>query len=293
MPDTKRIALICDDPANMFEMSRQEDKDLIAYLSANGWDTAVKDWKDASVDWSAYDIVILKSPYDYHVRFAAFKTWLKKLSDMGVRLLNPYEMVVWNLDKHYLKEIGDAGFSIIPSIFLEQGSVTDLTALFEQLKSDKIIMKPCVSGGARNTFTLTNGEAGLDKHALLELIAAEAFIAQPFMPEIHDGEWSLFFFGGKFSHAILKKPQAGEFRVQPQYGSTIHAVVPEAALIEDAAALVQRFAADALYARVDGVLVSGKLALMELELIEPLLYLSFEEKGLENYAQALSEKAGI
>jgi glutathione synthase/RimK-type ligase-like ATP-grasp enzyme len=290
MPDTKRVALICEDPANLFDMAKNEDKLLLDSLNNNGWTAAAKDWKDPLVDWSAFDIVILKSPYDYHFRLEAFKAWLHKLSAAGVRLLNSADTVLWNVDKHYLIDIADAGFNIIPSIFLEKEMVTDIPELFYRLDAETIIIKPCVSGGSKNTFILQQEDPGLDKHVLLDLLPKEAFIAQPFLPEIHEGEWSLIFFGGRFSHAIVKKPKQGDFRVQPQYGATIHAAQPDAAVIEDATALVRRFAADALYTRVDGVLVEGKLALMELELIEPLLYTVFEEKSTAHYLQALKER---
>lgn len=290
MPDNKKIALICEDPANLFEMAGTEDKKLLESLRTRGWIAEAKDWKDPQADWPLYDLVILKSPYDYHYRLNEFSTWLHKLSALSVRLLNPVEMVLWNADKHYLKEISEAGFYIIPSIFLEKDVTTDLAGLFTRLGADKIIVKPCVSGGSKNTFTLVKGDPELGKHPLNELLRQEAFIAQPFLKEIHAGEWSLVFFGGRFSHAIVKKPKEGDFRVQPQYGATIHSVQPDAVVIKEATALVRRFAADALYTRVDGVLVDGKLALMELELIEPLLYTVFEERSVENYLAALEEK---
>ncbi|SDH44818.1 ATP-grasp domain-containing protein [Chitinophaga filiformis] len=293
MPDNKRIALICEDPANLFEMARNEDKKLLESLNTRGWTAEVKDWKDPQADWSSYGLVILKSPFDYHNRLNEFRTWLHKLSALGVRLLNPVEMVLWNADKHYLKEIKEAGFYIIPSIFLEKDTTTDLSTLFTRLGTDKIIVKPCVSGGSKNTFTLVKGDPELPKHPLNELLRQEAFIAQPFLKEIHAGEWSLVFFGGRFSHAIVKKPKEGDFRVQPQYGATISGVQPDAAVIKEATALVRRFAADALYTRVDGLLVDGKLALMELELIEPLLYTAFEERSFENYLGALEEKTMV
>lgn len=290
MPDNKRIALICEDPANLFEMARNEDKRLLESLNARGWTAEAKDWKDPQADWASYGLVILKSPYDYHNRLEEFSAWLHQLSALGVHLLNPVKMVLWNADKHYLKEIEEAGFYIIPSIFLEKDTPTELSTLFTRLGTDKIIVKPCVSGGSKNTFTLVKGDPVLPTHPLNELLRQEAFIAQPFLKEIHAGEWSLIFFGGRFSHAIVKKPKEGDFRVQPQYGATIKGVQPDAGVIKEATALVRRFAADALYTRVDGVLVDGKLALMELELIEPLLYTAFEERSFESYLRALEEK---
>jgi glutathione synthase/RimK-type ligase-like ATP-grasp enzyme len=289
MSDKKRLALICEDPANLFDMARNEDRNLLQALNAAGWDAVTKDWKDSETDWTDFDLVILKSPYDYHNRLDEFRVWLNKLSVTGVRLLNPVQTVLWNADKHYLREIAAAGFDIIPSVFLEKDTVTDLATLFDRLGADKIIVKPCISGGSKNTFTLTKGENSLDEHPLNTLLPKEAFIAQPFMKEIHEGEWSMLFFGGEYSHTIVKKPKQGDFRVQPQYGATILAVTPETAVIEKATALVRRFATGALYTRVDGVLADGKLLLMELELIEPLLYTVFDENSFDRYIAALDK----
>lgn len=282
------IALICEQPGNLFEMARQEDKHLLSELSACGFIVEAKDWKDTLTDWTTYDAVILKSPYDYHTRLDEFMTWLEKLSALGVRLLNPAGMVTWNADKHYLKEIAAAGFNIIPSIFLEKGETEALSSLFDQLNTDRIIVKPCVSAGSKNTFTLQCNDAGLEQHPLNHLLQEEAFIAQPFLPEIYEGEWSLIFFGGHFSHAIIKKPKQGDFRVQPQYGGTIQSVIPSMENILKGEALIARFAKDALYTRVDGVMVNGQLALMELELIEPMLYLAYGEESSGNYLRALA-----
>ncbi|WP_220252904.1 ATP-grasp domain-containing protein [Chitinophaga rhizophila] len=268
-------------------MARNEDSNLLQALNNTGWEAIAKDWKDSSTDWRSFDLVILKSPFDYHNRLPDFTHWLQELSAANVRLLNPVSTVLWNADKHYLQEIADAGFDIIPSTFLEKDTAADLPGLFDRLGTDKIIVKPCVSGGSKNTFTLIKGETDLHTHVLNELLPQAAFIAQPFMKEIHDGEWSMLFFGGEYSHTIVKKPKQGDFRVQPQYGATIHAVTPAPGVVEKATALVRRFAEGALYTRVDGVLTGGKLALMELELIEPLLYTVFEENSIPRYIAAL------
>ncbi|QHS59584.1 ATP-grasp domain-containing protein [Chitinophaga agri] len=289
MSDKKRLALICEDPANLFDMAKTEDRKLLHTLTAAGWEATAEDWKDENTDWTNYEVVILKSPYDYHNRLNEFRAWLHKLARAGVQLLNPAEMVLWNADKHYLQEIADAGFDIIPSVFLEKDTITDLVELFDRLGAEKIIVKPCVSGGSKNTFTLVAGETDLHHHPLKELLPKEAFIAQPFMNEIHEGEWSMLFFGGAYSHTIVKKPKAGDFRVQPQYGASIHAVTPAPAVIGKATELVRRFAGGALYTRVDGVLADGKLMLMELELIEPLLYTAFDEESFARYITALDK----
>ncbi|RZK54982.1 MAG: hypothetical protein EOO91_14965 [Pedobacter sp.] len=116
----------------------------------------------------------------------------------------------------------------------------------------------------------------------------EDFIVQPFLTEIEEnGEWSFIFFGGKFSHALLKKAADGDFRVQATFGGTVHPQQPAKELLTTAQKYVDQFAKDCLYARVDGAIVNNEFLLMELELIEPFLFLDTEEKALENYYEAL------
>ncbi len=114
-------------------------------------------------------------------------------------------------------------------------------------------------------------------------------MAQPFMPEIADGEWSYLFFNGKFSHSLLKKPAEGDFRVQHYHGGTISKVAASPEQIKSAGLYVEKFATDTLYARVDGIHRNGELYLMELELIEPYLFLNTAPEAFHNYYVALIE----
>ncbi|MGV3541086.1 MAG: ATP-grasp domain-containing protein, partial [Rufibacter sp.] len=193
-------------------------------------------------------------------------------------------------DKHYLLEIEEAGFPIVPSALLKRNMPVRLDELFTRFQTHKLIIKPTVSGGAKNTFTVSPEEVEAVLPKLHELLQAEDFLAQPFMPQIQEeGEWSLLFFNGKYSHCLLKSAKAGDFRVQHFFGGTIHPQPAPAHLLPQAQKLVNQFAQGCLYARVDGVDVNGQLQLMELELIEPFLFLHTHEQALENYYQALME----
>ena len=190
------------------------------------------------------------------------------------------------MDKHYLLEIAAAGFDIIPSIFLEQGWNDELKPLFEKLGSDKIIIKPCVSGGSRNTIVIDKNSAIEDKDRVLAFVSEGDFIVQPLMQQIQEGEWSFIFFNGKYSHTIIKKPKTGDFRVQQIFGGTIEIVSPNQRYIDHVERYVTRFAKDTLYARVDGLVIDGNFMLMEIELVEPFLYLSYHPDAVERYFQA-------
>lgn len=271
-----KIAYVCYDGPLLTE----EDLSLLNYLQQKGLDIQREVWTDASVHWQQYDLAILKSPWDYIDKITEFYDWLSLLEGLGVRLLNPYATVRWNSDKHYLQEMMAAGFPVIPATFLEKG------ASFEYTGTDKLIIKPCVSGGAKHTFIVTRQRVA-EINALLQ---EEAFMVQPFLKEIQEeGEWSFLFFNGRFSHCLLKTPVNGDFRVQHQFGGRALYQQPPADHLRTAASFVDRFAEGCLYARVDGVVVDGQFLLMELELIEPLLFLATHEEGYENYYQALKE----
>jgi len=264
-----------------------ENEDLLPFLQNRGLDISAEIWDDPLVEWQKYDVALLKTPWDYHQKFGQFKLWLEKIESLNIKLLNDYQTVRWNMDKHYLSEIATSGFDIIPSIFLEQGWNEELTSLFEKLGSDKIIIKPCVSGGSRNTVVLNKNVSIEDKDLVSALVSQGDFIAQPLMSQIQEGEWSFIFFNGKYSHTIIKKPKNGDFRVQQIFGGTIEITVSEQRDIDHAALYISKFAKDTLYARVDGLMVDGNFVLMELELVEPFLYLSYHPDALEKYFQAL------
>lgn len=267
-----------------------EHLDLLPYLRQRGIDIEQQIWDDLNVDWAAYDVALLKTPWDYHQKIDAFKSWLDRLETLGVRLLNDYATVRWNMDKRYLKDVAAAGFDVIPSVFLDKGWEGDLRALFGELGADSIIVKPCVSGGSKNTVALQLADVGSAYAGVVEMVSQGDYIVQPLMKEVREGEWSHIFFNGAHSHTILKKPAAGDFRVQQAFGGTIEPLFPSKSQVAEASAYVQHFAKDSLYARVDGLMVNGKFVLMELELIEPFLYLSYEENAVENYYRALVEK---
>lgn len=275
-----RIAYICYGE-KLLEGLSDEDTLLLNFLQKKGLDIHREVWTDIEVNWQQYELVILKSPWDYIDKIDAFYSWLSKLERLNIKLLNPYDIVRWNSDKHYIREMMDAGLPVIPAAFIEKGTQPLWPAYFNNFNTDKLIVKPCISGGSKNTFVVTPGK-------LPALVFDEAFMVQPFMQEIQEGEWSFLFFNGRFSHCLLKQPVAGDFRVQQQFGGSAVPQVPPAAYLETALSFVTRYAKGCLYARVDGVVKEGRFLLMELELIEPLLFLSTGEQH-EHYYQALQQ----
>lgn len=265
-----------------------EDNQIINYLTEKGLNISKEIWNDERVEWKNYDLAILKSPWDYFDLIEDFYAWLNKIESLNLKLLNPLATVRWNTDKHYLQDIEKAGLKVTPSIFLTKGDDIKLHQYFDSYKTDQFIVKPAVSGGSKNTFKVTTANADEINEKLTALVEIDDFIVQPFLKEIEeDGELSFLFFNGKFSHALIKKVAKGDFRVQATFGGTVHPQQPSDELIATAQKYIDQFAKGCLYARVDGAMVNNEFVLMELELIEPFLFLDTNQKALENYYEAL------
>jgi glutathione synthase/RimK-type ligase-like ATP-grasp enzyme len=161
----------------------------------------------------------------------------------------------------------------------------------EKIKSDTIVVKPLVSGGAKNTLKIQLTEWDNYSQKLEDLLQEEDFLVQPYVSEVAEvGEYSLIFFNGKFSHAVLKTPAKSDFRVQHYFGGTIQVIDPKPEMLESCQKLMDTFAPNTLYGRVDGVEIDGVFHLMELELIEPYLFLALTEAAIPNYKTALKER---
>jgi glutathione synthase/RimK-type ligase-like ATP-grasp enzyme len=285
----QKIAFVCYETEKLSAYAAQEDGMLFDFLQSKGLHVQRVQWHDKNIRWQEFDTVILKSPWDYHNQYNAFMEWLAEVNRLGVQILNPYDVVRWNSDKHYLQQMIDEGFDVIPSVFLEPGKQHDFHSLFGYFKTDQLIVKPCISAGSKQTITVT--QQNIDQHTAVihDMTREESFMVQPFLPQIYEGELSYLFFHGTFSHCILKKPKAGDFRVQLGFGGTTHLQKPTDDAIKSAQVFTDRFAKDCLYARVDGVVINGRFTLMELELIEPMLYFPDAPYGLDKYHAALEE----
>lgn len=284
-----KIALVtCQSLGDYTSNADSEDERLCRFLAEKGHQISFQVWDNAAVNWTGFDALIIKSPWDYFDKITTFYTWLSKVEALGCRVLNPVQTLRWNADKRYFKDLQAGGVTVVPTVWLEQGGQFDAEAVFATFGGEKIIVKPRVSGAAKNTFALTREEAIALTDHINSLLQQEPFLAQPFLEEIKtQGEWSFVFFGGRYSHTVLKTAKSGDFRVQHFFGGSIHTPEPPAALLQTATRIAEQFASDCLYARVDGVELNGELVLMELELIEPFLFLSTSEGALDRYHAAL------
>lgn len=265
-----------------------DDRLLHDALAQRGVASVRVDWADPTVDWSAFDAAVFRTTWDYFDYFAEFSAWLAHVQTQ-TRLFNVPELLWWNVDKHYLADLSARGVPVVPSRFLERGSQMPLEKVLEACGWDEAVFKPCVSGGARHTYRLNRATVGALEPLAQELLAQEAFLLQPLMESVlTEGEDSLLVFGGKVTHAVRKIAKTGDFRVQDDHGGTVHPHTASPEQIAFAERAVAACTPAPLYARVDLVRDShGALALMELELIEPELWLRLCPVAAEAFADVL------
>src|SRR6267142_3123359 len=248
-------------------------------------------WSETKADDIRCDLLVIRSCWDYHLRPQDFLHWTSEVS-RRITVLNPPVLLRWNADKRYLREIEAAGFPIPTTIVLEPGSVTDPAALPRAHGMETTILKPAISASAYGTFLLSDNAPA--HPGVRELLRDRTMILQEFVPEVRmRGEWSLIFLGAEFSHAVRKLPAGGEFRVQREYGGSAEAAPPPPEALRLSSQLIQKFAGEALYCRVDLVEAERGWLLMELELIEPDLFFSLNESAARRFAGLALHAAGV
>ncbi len=239
-----------------------------AVLERGGIAVEPRPWSDLG-DLTGIDAVLPLVAWGYHLRFAEWRALLDRMEQPGAPLmLNPPALLRWNSDKSYLSELAAAGVATVASRTVE---ALDDAALAEARATfgDDLVIKPLVSASADDTYLLGPDDP------IPTGVHGKRMLVQPFMPSIaHSGEYSLMLFGGQFSHCIVKRPKAGDFRVQPHLGGSETPCAPPDGAIALAQAALKAAPAPATYARVDMIEgEAGALQIMELELIEPALWL--------------------
>jgi len=279
-----RICILTPDPADpAFEGRWSEVRDrMVAPLAAEGARVESRPWVEEPTDLRPFDLVLPLVTWGYH---RAHDQWVRRCREwrtLDVRILNPPSVLEWNADKLYLERLYELGAPVIPTVFVDRVAEADLAALAGRFGSEVLIVKPQVSASAYQTLRVRPGDplAGApDGRAMV----------QPYLDAVEgEGELSLIFFSGAFSHAIRKVAAPGDFRVQPEWGGRISAYDPPADVRAAAEAILAAVEEPLLYARVDMVRdASGRPMLMELELVEPDLYLGFDPLAGAGFARAV------
>ena len=248
-------------------------------------------WSQQNEDWSRFSHLLIKSVWDYFDYYPAFLAWIAARKEDGISVLNDLDTILWNSSKAYLLEIEAKGYPVIAGKLLKKGSTFDGEFIRTQLNVGTWVIKPLVSGGAKNTLKISADSWQQQQEQINALLLQEDYLIQPFVKEVQEvGEYSLIFFNGQFSHTVLKTPAKEDFRVQHYFGGTISVLSPEPALVADCQKLVDEFGANTLYVRVDGVLIDQVFHLMELEMIEPYLFLGLADLAIPNYKAALQAR---
>ena len=248
-------------------------------------------WLDKSVNWADFDIVLVNNCFGYHNKIQQFSDWLEGLKRQKVKVLNSIDCINWNSNKFYLKDLEKKNFSILPTIWVEENAVIDVALEVKARNWNKIIIKPTISAGSSNTYVLSNDEIAKNGQNFLNAILQNcAAMIQEFKEiVVSKGEYSAIFFGKEFSHLVLKTPAAGDFRAGLNQGASVQALdeFENKKIVAYAQNIVDAIDYDLLYARVDLIEVEGKIYIMEVELIEPLLYLQANENLAANYVNKI------
>ena len=248
-------------------------------------------WSDPHFDWSTTKAVLFRTTWDYFDDFSKFSDWLNRVSKV-TSLINSEALIRWNIDKRYLLDLKDNGIHIAETLFIEPGTTKSLAELHSATGWTDTVLKPCVSGGARHTYKLHSENIANHETIFKMLIANEAMMLQPFQHRIvSEGEVSMMVFNGQFTHSILKTAKAGDFRVQDDFGGSVQDYTPSKAEIEFAEQTVKACDELPLYARVDIFNDNeGKIALAELELIEPELWFRNHPEAALILAEAIKDR---
>ncbi len=271
-----------------------DDRLAAVALERAGVSVARVSW-DAPIAWTDFDGVVLRSCWDYHLRPDAFRAWLRDAARDALPLQNPLPLLAWNLDKGYLRDLAALGIAIVPTEWVAPGERVTLADVLARTGWEDVVVKPTVSASAHATWRTSAAHAPRDDARFRSALARGPLMLQPFQPTlVEGGEWSFVFIGGAFSHAVLKRPSRGDFRVQAEFGGTATVAAAPPALLAQArrvvAAAEAHCGAGCLYARVDGCEVDGALLLLELEVLEPSLFLHLEADAPERFALAVRER---
>ena len=250
-----------------------DDQPLLEELRRRGLKAEPVVWNAPGFDWSQPKVCVLRSTWDYTTRLAGFLTWAERVATVTA-LWNPWEVILWNTHKSYLRSLAEAGVAVAPTVWLAAGGRADLPGLMAEHGWADAVVKPVVALSARETIRVSAHSRAEAQSHLDRVLAQEAVMVQPFFEAVEsEGELSLLFIEGEFTHAIRKRPATGDFRVQHEYGGSEERVEPSGEELGLGRAALGAAGFETLYARADVMRGNdGQLCLMELELVEPSLF---------------------
>lgn len=270
-----------------------EDRLVREALESRGLSVHRTHWDDPEYDWSSTQYALFRTTWDYFERYPEFSAWMAH-AEKHTRLINPPDIIRWNLDKRYLLDLEERHVHLPPTRAIQKNTTSSLLELILASGWEECILKPVISGAARHTYRITPANAAQHEDIFRRLIAEEHLLLQEFQHHIlSEGELSLMVFGGEYSHAVRKRARKGDFRVQDDHGGTVHAHTTTPEEIRFAVAAVAACPRPPCYARVDIVKDNtGQLSLVELELVEPELWLREDARAARRLADAVCTYIG-
>jgi len=268
------------------------DAALHAELAARGIAFERPCWNDVSVDWSRFELAVVRTTWDYTADRDGFVAWAQATARQVV-LENPADVLRWNTHKSYLLELEERGAPVVPTAWLAQGDRADLAALCVARGWDEVVIKPAVAAGSDGLARVAGGAAARRRgqEALDVLLAQGDVMVQPFRARIAEGELSLVAIDGRITHAVRKRPSDGEYRVQGQFGGRYARETPTAETLALGAWVLDMLGTRLLYARVDLVTADdGTLEVGEVEATEPDLYLELSSEGTTALVDAIEHR---
>jgi len=254
-------------------------------LEARGVAVAAHPWNGPPEAFAGHDAIVLRANWDYHRDPDQFIAWLDRLEARGATVWNPPALVRWNVSKRYLLDLADRGIPVVPTVVLDRATPEAVAAVIEARGWPRTVVKPLVGASAYGTL-LVDGAAPAE--ALSRLTEGAAVLVQPFVEEIVSrGEWSVVFVDGEVTHAVLKRPLPGEFRVQPRLGGHVETPPVPAAVVAASRAVLAVLPCPPLYARIDGVETASGWQLMEVEVNEPGLFFTYAPAAAGRFADAV------
>lgn len=258
-----------------------------------GWHVESVSWRDRHVCWDRYDAVVIRSPWDYQDDPERFMEVLEEIDTLS-HLENSIELVRWNISKTYLRDLEERGIGIVPTFWPDKFRAEEMPEYFDAFDADEIVIKPVIGANADDTYRISPGTLDRLVPALEQTFgkSGKRFLVQPFISRIVDeGEFSVFFFGDRYSHTILKTPKDKDFRVQEEHGGRLSTVEPDQKLLTVSRQTMKEIRPAPLYARLDFVRITPeRFALMELELIEPSLYFNMDPQSPILFARVFDDR---
>lgn len=279
-----------------------DDEHAYEPLRELGWRVEAVPWNRPDAAWDAYDLVVIRSSWDYTQDLDGFLAVLEEIERRDTRLENRLPLVRWNLYKTYLRDLATRGVATVPTVWRDRLRPGDLEGVFQEVASDQMVIKPVIGANAEGAYRLDAGSVRELAGEVETYYADRALQAQPLVRAVIDeGEYSLFYFNGEHSHTILKTPKSEDFRVQEEHGGIIRAVPGDDALHRAGRQILRALDETPLYVRADFVRsndggssprrgTDASYWLMELELVEPSLYLRMDPEAPRRFARALDAR---